>query len=1102
LWQEVTCLPRLTERLDELELFTAACREGREGPAALCAPTYTHPFLTAGFLANEPWLQTMSLVVVPDAEAAGTVRHELAAFLQNRTVLSLPPRGIWYGSEAEPNPAVVASRARVAASLHAPHQPHVVVASAAALMEGILAEFPAPESVVTGARLDVETFLEKLVILGYERVNQVEEAGEIALRGGLVDVFPAGDSHPVRIELWGDEVESIRTFSVYSQRSLNTLKDLVVLAAREVEKGEIVPFHTLLPPEARVVTINPRAVENAAREFADDLEDVFGGVREDGEEAGRAGGEYSSWTEVQLALSSHHVLEVRGQGEGATCLEATSGDLPVASRAEAEQELARLVDKGYRVVVAFDRRSDAERAEYVLKQVRGAIASPDDIPVSPGVSYLPAAHRRHLILPEIRLALLTSNQVFPRRRKERRASSIGREISSFRDLRKDDFVVHEDHGIGRFLGISTRTVAGITRDYLDLAFRGEDRLYVPHEQIGKVSRYVGSNDSGPSLSKLGGSAWDQAKARARTAVRELASELLQLYALRETAEGFAYPLDGEWQRQFEDSFSFRETEDQIRAIDAVKDDMESGRPMDRLICGDVGYGKTEVALRAAFKAVMGGRQVIVLVPTTILAQQHYATFQERLAEFPVKIGLISRFRSVKEQKKMLAGFQKGDVDILVGTHRLLSGDIRPKNLGMVIVDEEQRFGVVQKEALRQLKLQCDVLALSATPIPRTLHISLAGVRDISVIETPPQGRHPIQTYAGVFDENMVQRAVRRELARGGQVYYLHNRVETIELAASRVRDLVPEARVVVAHGQMRERTLEDTMLGFLRQEYDILVSTTIIESGLDIPNANTLIVDRADLLGLAQLYQLRGRIGRSARVAHAFLFHPPEEVLTKEAFARLSTLSDYTELGSGFKIAMRDLEIRGAGNLLGDEQSGHVAAVGFDLYLGMLRRTVEAMQDREQRPPVIPRVDIGISAYIPAEFIGFEAARVDIHRRIAEADNEDGLRELREELRDRFGSLPEPVDNLIFLGEVRLTLQKLCATGLSLRGHKVRISGLELPSGSREALRGRDRRYAYSPVTGELGRSQRGDGLEAREMVEGVLNDIMQIRFSEAGKHE
>jgi transcription-repair coupling factor (superfamily II helicase) len=505
-----------------------------------------------------------------------------------------------------------------------------------------------------------------------------------------------------------------------------------------------------------------------------------------------------------------------------------------------------------------------------------------------------------------------------------------------------------------------------------------------------------------------------------------------------------------------------------------------------------------VALRAAFKAVQDSKQVLVLVPTTILAQQHYGTFRERMAEFPVKVEMISRFRSPMEQKKIIKDFGAGKVDILIGTHRLLSEDVRPKDLGLVIVDEEQRFGVAQKEALRRLKLRVDVLTLTATPIPRTLQMSLSGVRDITVIETPPRDRHPIQTYVGLLDEGMVKRAIEREIDRGGQVYYLHNRVETIDKAAMKLRTTMPEVRFGVGHGQMGEQDLERVMLDFLRGDQDVLVSTTIIENGLDIPNANTLIVERADLLGLAQLYQIRGRIGRSTRVAHAFLFHPDEAVLTEEAVARLSTLADYTELGSGFKIAMRDLEIRGAGELLGEEQSGQIAAVGFEMYLSMLEEATRQLQGEEAPPEEkYARVDIGIDAHVPQTFIGYEAARVDLHRRIASAKSLEELSDLRAELIDRFGELPEPVDNLIFLGEVRVQVQDLGADSLSVRQDRISVSGLMLPAGSRERLRERDRRYVYAPLQGQLSLGFRGEARSAREVVQAVLDDILPLSTGE-----
>ena len=529
---------------------------------------------------------------------------------------------------------------------------------------------------------------------------------------------------------------------------------------------------------------------------------------------------------------------------------------------------------------------------------------------------------------------------------------LGRALQSFADLRVGDYVVHEDHGVGRLLGFETKDVAGVTRDYLFLAFRGDDRLYVPHEQIAKVSRYIGADARAPVLAKLGGKAWQNLKSRARASVRELAGELLALYAQRRQAPGLALDLSNDWLERLESAFPYRETEDQQQAIEAVKEDLEAGRPMDRLVCGDVGFGKTEVAVRAAFAVALNDRQTLVLCPTTILAEQHWNTFRERYRDFPVRVEMVSRFRSRAEQTRILADFREGKVDVLVGTHRILSRDVIPKNLGLVVLDEEQRFGVAQKELLRSLRLEVDVLALSATPIPRTLHMSLSGLRDISIIETPPSGRRPIRTTVGEYDDELIKMALEREHARGGQAFYLHNRVESIDEARQKLEELCPGLRFLVAHGQMSEKELEERMHAFLAGDADVLVSTTIIESGIDIPQANTLVVERADALGLAQLYQIRGRVGRSDVLAYAYLFYPDSSELTAEARARLSTLADHTELGAGFQIAMRDLEIRGAGDLLGPEQSGHVAALGFELYVEMLDEAVAELTGRVGPPRV------------------------------------------------------------------------------------------------------------------------------------------------------
>ena len=677
--------------------------------------------------------------------------------------------------------------------------------------------------------------------------------------------------------------------------------------------------------------------------------------------------------------------------------------------------------------------------------------------------------RRGFVWRDLGLALLPDTQVF-RRKAPRATAPIGRALASFSDLRTGDYVVHEDHGIAQLIGFETKEVASVVRDYLLLAFRGDDRVFVPHEQIGKVSRYIGSDSKAPTLSKLGGKAWDNLKNRARAHLREMAGELLALYAQRQTRPGVAYDVEQEWVERLEAEFPYRETEDQARAIEAVKEDLEAPHPMDRLVCGDVGFGKTEVALRAAFAVAVAGKQVLMLVPTTILAQQHWNTFRNRYRDFPVRVEMVSRFRKPADVKRVLAEFGEGKVEVLIGTHRVLSRDVIPRDLGLVIVDEEQRFGVAQKELLRQLRLEVDVLALSATPIPRTLHMSLAGLRDISVIETPPEGRRPIRTHVGEYDEELVKLALERELGREGQAFYLHNRVETIDEAAEKVRQLLPEARVLVAHGQMAERELEDKMLSFLAGDADVLVSTTIIESGLDIPEANTLVVERADQLGLAQLYQIRGRVGRRDVPAHAYLFYPEASELTPEARARLATLADHTELGAGFAIAMRDLEIRGAGDLLGAEQTGHVAALGFELYVEMLHEVVAELSGQRRLAARPVRVDARVDAYVPAAYIASEALKIDLHRRLALVEDEDDLRELQAATEDRYGPLPEPVENLFAIQEAKLKLARLGADYLVFRGGRAAVGPVILGSGElqRAARAGRHRGLHVGQARGHV----------------------------------
>jgi transcription-repair coupling factor (superfamily II helicase) len=749
-----------------------------------------------------------------------------------------------------------------------------------------------------------------------------------------------------------------------------------------------------------------------------------------------------------------HRLDVLPSGQ-AVAFEGHPPALAARGLAEIERALQGLERRDLRVVLSFSHVGDAERAVRQLKRVDVTwLLEGENLPDAAGVYAVVAPLRRGMVAPTARIAVIAGAQLFRPRRSE--PVRGGRAISSFGDLRPGDVVVHEDHGIGRFERFDTRTVGGVTRDYLDLAFRGEDRLYLPHEQISKLTRYVGADGREPQLSKLGGKSWLQMKARARTAVRELAGELLALYAQRQSLPGVAHTDPGELLQRVEEGFPYSETDDQARAIEEVMDDLSQDRPMDRLICGDVGFGKTEVALRAAVRVIESGKQVLMLAPTTILAQQHGTTFRSRLRDLPFRIEVVSRLRSAKETKTAVDAFRSGEVDMLLGTHRVLSRDVVPSDLGLVIVDEEQRFGVAQKELLRQMRTEVDVLALSATPIPRTLHMSLAGLRDISVIATPPRGRRPIHTHVGEYDDEQIASALRREVERGGQAFYLHNRVETIDEAAAHLRELVPEIRVAIGHGQMTERQLEDVMASFLRGDADVLVATTIIESGLDIPTANTLIVERADLLGLSQLYQIRGRVGRSDITAHAYLLYPDSTELTEEARARLAALADYTELGSGFRVAMRDLELRGAGNLLGDEQSGHVAAIGFEMYCDLLAEAVADLQGvAPESMTTGPRIDVALDAYVPADYVGLEAIKMDVHRRIALATEIEQLRDLEIELADRFGPVPDPVANLIGMQELRIAVAPLGNVAIQVRKDGVSITGARVSLDEVRALRGR-----------------------------------------------
>ncbi|MSO41088.1 MAG: transcription-repair coupling factor, partial [Solirubrobacterales bacterium] len=925
------------------------------------------PYLLAALLDDDDAGGRPALLVTADDRSARDLAADLRAFL-GRQVRYYPSRGTGYLSHIAPPPHLaglrIAAMDALAADAPAEGTP-VVVASAIALAEAV----PDPElrpsgfALSVGEEVDIGDVAELLVEAGYERADQVEERGQFAVRGGILDVYPATEERAIRVELFGDEIESLRWFSTFTQRSLGDAervelspaaelasehRELAAMAASESEDGEqpdlaeLLPLDRfrapldLVPGEALVVIAAAEQIPGALR---DHWEDVTAAMHADNAR--------HLYVDVGEPLTARAELEL-GTAEGGQphSLRAQRAEFPSRTSAEGEAELEKLVRSGYRVVVAFEHHGEAERARYNLARLDAPFLGSEP-PAEGALAFADATLREGFLAPELKLAVIPYRRLVHRRRAGAAEAPARGKLAAAVELRVGDFVVHEDHGVARFAGFDTKTLAGVTRDYLELEYRGEDRVFAPTDQLARISRYLGAEGGEPQLSALGGKRWQNLKARARRAAHEMAGELLNLYAERQVRRGHTFAPDGELQLSFEQAFPYRETADQLDAIDSTKADMESERPMDRLICGDVGYGKTEVALRAAHKAAADGAQVMMLVPTTILAQQHFGTFRERLADSPFNVEMVSRLRKPAEVRDALKRFQEGKVDILIGTHRLLSRDVRAKELGLLVVDEEQRFGVKQKELLRQLKLKLDVLSLSATPIPRTLQMSLAGLRDISVIETPPEGRMPVRTYVGPYDEELVKRAIQRESERGGQAFFLHNLIDSLHETAERLRGLCPGVSFIEAHGQMDENQLENAMLTFLRGDADCLVATTIIESGLDIPTANTLIVERADQLGLAQAYQIRGRVGRSRERAFAYLLYPSAETLTADAGARLATLSDHTELGSGFRVAMRDLEIRGAGNLLGDEQSGHVAAVGFELYCQMLEDAAEAMREGE-----------------------------------------------------------------------------------------------------------------------------------------------------------
>jgi transcription-repair coupling factor (superfamily II helicase) len=1056
-------MEKLLAALLESDRFQALL--ARSGPRLARAETAGHSFVAAAVATA---LEGPVLVVGPGPRESEALAAGAAAFLGPDGAVAFPS---WEALPLEgisPSPGVAARRESAARRLRQASGPLVVAAPVAAALQHIAPSLGRhdPLEIQPGAHLAPDALAERLVGLGYVREDLVQHRGDFAVRGFIVDVFPGDADRPVRLEFAGDEVERLRLFSPASQTSTGPMDRVAIPPVRELVPDDDIreraraalPHHRghlretlerladglffegmeraapllfdrlevlseLLPPSGWIVVSQARRTLDRAAAIVRDAEAL---------------GEAMAWpgpvpvAGVEHALGGWPRLDLtefaEGEDLGIAGWEGLSGE-------RLAQRVAALADDGYRVAVTGGGRGSVERAIEVLER---AGAHPEIAQESGLVE--------GFVFPAGEIAVVGEDDLFGRRRHAHDEPRIGgRAAAAFAsELSPGDFAVHRVHGVGRYLGMVRRTMAGTERDYLLLEYAAGDRLYVPADQLDVVARYVGGEH--PRLHRLGTNDWPRAKARVRRAVRDMAGELVRLYSARMAATGHAFSPDTPWQAELEDAFPHAETLDQVTAIDEVKRSMESPKPMDRLLCGDVGYGKTEVAVRVAFKAVTDGKQVAVLVPTTLLAEQHHVTFSERFAPFPVRVAMLSRFLSRKEQQQVLGDLADGAVDVVIGTHRLLSADVRFKDLGLLIVDEEQRFGVRHKERLKRLRVNVDVLTMTATPIPRTLEMAMSGIREMSVVDTPPEDRQPVLTYVGPYDQDVAMAALRRELRRGGQVFWVRSEVHSIDRFTGWLREKVPEARVGIAHGQMDEAALEKAMLGFWNGETDVLVCTTIIESGLDVPRANTLVVDRADLMGLAQLYQLRGRVGRSAERAFAYLFFPPGQHLTEEAHERLAAISRLTALGSGFQVAMRDLEIRGAGNLLGAEQSGHIAAVGFDTYAQLLAESVAELRGQPLPEEQEIRIDLPVRAFLPVGYLGQESLRLELYRRIASASTDQELDRIRAEAEDRFGPVPPEAETLLDVARLRVVADRLGVEEITTFRGQVRIRPIELPA--------------------------------------------------------
>ncbi|MFN8015998.1 MAG: transcription-repair coupling factor [Acidimicrobiia bacterium] len=1004
------------------------------------------------------------LVITPTNTQAQSLAYDLENFLDKDVIEYFPAWETLPFERVSPSIEAMGHRCRVISKLHSNKKPKVVVASARAAAQKIIKNDITGFPITKNEELDRDYLINTLVTWGYSREFQVESRGEFSVRGSILDIFPSTTAHPIRIEFWGDTVERISEFSIADQRSKTTIENLEIFPARElIVDDELINKANELAISFTWASQSLEAISN--REIFDGMESflpilsadqngIFSCVSGDDqiilcdptqinhrlndliqEESALAQTLSVTWDanvkdtpslfiNLEKIVSDINCTKTHwpsiATGVNIESVLSMGFDSPRGDIVELTKRLRKQVDDGFTTILVSDSSSGVKRICDQLSKEGLNVTVIDEYPSVgnlQGIYALVATLEHGFVSSTFSVSIITDHELAGRRHVRRSSLGSRKSIQTYDDLTKGDYVVHHHHGVGVFEGLETKTMMGVTREYLILSFKGSDKLFVPSDQVGLVRKYIGTDK--PVLNKLGGADFEKTKNSIRSQVNLIAQELIVLYRKRLNTKGHAFSPDNNWQKEMEDLFPYELTIDQARAINEVKQDMENDYPMDRLVCGDVGFGKTEVALRAAFKAVQDSKQVAVLVPTTLLATQHGHTFESRLTSFGLNVQVLSRFKTAKEQRQILDDLKTGAVDVVIGTHRLLSKDVSFKNLGLLIVDEEQRFGVSHKEALKHFTINVDVLTLSATPIPRTLEMSLTGIRDMSMITTPPAERQPILTYVHEYDERAVAEAIRRELLREGQVFFVHNRVRDLEHIADRVRDLVPEAKVITAHGQMSETKLERIVEDFYEKKYDVLIATTIIESGLDLPSVNTLIVDRADAMGLAQLYQLRGRVGRRGQRAYAYLFSPQNKAISHEAYERLKTIGEFTELGSGFKIAMRDLEMRGAGSLLGDVQSGHIAAVGFDLYCEMVTNAIDELNGVEPEQINEVTIDLPLDALLPEDYVSKQDQRFDIYRRLTTAKTVAEIDQISEELLDRFGPLPKVVENLIGISNLR-----------------------------------------------------------------------------------